>query len=223
MTLKQLKMQNNKIKKGNKIIESNISSIFATPIYISKLNRELTNKELSFINKTKLDVYKNEGNTASNDNYILNNKEFKDLKIELDLRVQDYFDKVISPANNITTYITQSWLNYTETNQYHQKHNHPNSLVSGVFYINCDEQFDKIKFFNENYETIKFQVNEWNVWNSNSWWFSVKTGDIILFPSSLLHMVETKEGTNTRISLAFNVFIKGTVGSNKSATELILI
>ncbi len=35
-------------------------------------------------------------------------------------------------------------------------------------------------------------------------------------------MVETKQGDNTRISLAFNVFIKGTVGNNKELTELIL-
>ena len=203
--------------------EAIINSIFPTPIYISKLNRELTNKELSFINKTKLDVYKNEGNTTSNDNYILNNKEFKTLKTELDLRVKDYFDKIISPTDSITPYITQSWLNYTETNQYHHKHEHPNSLVSGVFYINCDDKFDKIKFYKKNiYQTIKPEVKNWNLWNSETWWFSVKTGDVILFPSSLTHMVETKEGTNTRISLAFNVFIKGTVGNNKNLTELIL-
>jgi len=203
-------------------LEATINSIFSTPIYISKLNRELTKKELSLIDKSKLDVFKNEGNTTSNDNYILNNKTFKDLKTDLDLRVQDYFNKVISPANNITPYITQSWLNYTKTNQYHHKHAHPNSLVSGVFYINCDDKFDKIKFFNDLYKTIKLEVKDWNVWNSESWWFSVKTGDIILFPSSLTHMVETKEGDNTRISLAFNVFIKGTVGNNKNLTELIL-
>ena len=202
-------------------MESNIHGIFPTPVYISKLNRELTNKELSFIDKTKLDVYKNEGNTTSNDNYILNHKAFKDLKKDLYLRVQDYFEKVISPTDTITPYITQSWLNYTETNQYHHKHEHPNSLVSGVFYINCDEQFDKIKFFKKDiYSVIKPEIKEWHLYNSETWWFSVKTGDVILFPSSLTHMVETKEGTNTRISLAFNVFIKGTVGNNKSLTEL---
>ena len=43
-----------------------------------------------------------------------------------------------------------------------------------------------------------------------------------MFPSSLTHMVETKEGNNTRISLAFNVFIKGKIGNNKQLTELIL-
>jgi uncharacterized protein (TIGR02466 family) len=203
-------------------MEATINSIFPTPIYISKLNRNLTSKESSFIDKTKLEVYNNEGNKTSNDNYILNNIVFKDLKKQLDLKVQDYFDKVISPANNITPYITQSWLNYTETNQYHHKHQHPNSLISGVFYINCNEEFDKIKFFNDKYQTIKTEIKEWNLWNAESWWFSVKTGDVILFPSSLTHMVETKQGVNTRISLAFNVFIKGTVGNNKSLTELTL-
>jgi uncharacterized protein (TIGR02466 family) len=203
-------------------VEALIHSIFPTPIYISKLNRKFTKQELLFIDKNKLNCNKNEGNITSNNNYILNEKEFKNLKQELDLRVKDYFDKIISPANNITPYITQSWLNYTEKNQYHHKHAHPNSLVSGVFYINCDDKFDKIKFFNDTYKTIKPEVKEWNIWNSESWWFSVKTGDIILFPSLLTHMVESKQGTNTRISLAFNVFIKGTVGNNKNLTELIL-
>ena len=203
-------------------MEATINGIFPTPVYISKLDRTLTPLELKFVDKSKKDFYKNEGNITTKNNYILNEKPFANIKKELDLRVQDYFDKVISPSNNITPYITQSWLNYTETNQYHHKHAHPNSLVSGVFYINCDEEHDKIKFFNDTYKTIKPEVKDYNIWNSESWWFSVKTGDVILFPSSLTHMVETKQGDNTRISLAFNVFIKGTVGNNKNLTELIL-
>jgi len=204
------------------MVESTIKGIFPTPVYLSKLDRSLTTLELKFVDKSKKDFYKNNGNITSNNNYILNDKPFDNIKKELDLRVQDYFDKVISPANNITPYITQSWLNYTETNQYHHKHEHPNSLVSGVFYINCDDKFDKIKFFKEDYKTIKPEVKDWNLYNSESWWFSVKTGDIIMFPSSLTHMVETKQGTNIRISLAFNVFIKGTIGNNKNITELFL-
>jgi uncharacterized protein (TIGR02466 family) len=204
------------------MIESTINSIFPTPIYISKLDRELTPLELKFVDKNKKDFFKNEGNITSNNTYILNEKTFLNLKKELYLRVQDYFNKVISPSNNITPYITQSWLNYTETNQYHHKHEHPNSLVSGVFYINCHEEHDKIKFFKGEYKTIKPEIKTWNIWNSESWWFSVKTGDLVMFPSSLTHMVENKKGTNTRISLAFNVFIKGTIGNNKSLTELII-
>jgi len=204
------------------MIESTVNGIFPTPVYMSKLDRDLTKKELSFIDKSKLDLHNNEGNKTSNDNYILNQKVFSKLKEDLDLRVQDYFKKVLSTTDAVTPYITQSWLNYTETKQYHHKHVHPNSLVSGVFYVNCHEELDKIKFFNEGYKTIKPEIKDWNLYNSESWWFTVKTGDIILFPSSLTHMVENKEGTNTRISLAFNVFIKGTIGNNKSLTELII-
>lgn len=199
-----------------------IIPIFPTPVYFSKLNRELTKEEIFFINNSKLDIIQNEGNVRSNESYILNNKILKNLKEELDLTVQDYFNKIISPANNITPYITQSWLNFTEKNQYHHKHTHPNSLVSGVFYINCNEEHDKIKFFNEPYQVIKLEVKDWNEWNAESWFLPVKNGNIVLFPSSLIHMVETKQGDNTRISLAFNVFIKGTVGNNKNLTELIL-
>jgi uncharacterized protein (TIGR02466 family) len=205
------------------MIESTINSIFPTPIYMSKLDRKLTPLELKFVEKNKKYIYKNEGNITSSNNYILNEKPFLNIKKELDLRVKDYFEKVISSTDTVTPYITQSWLNYTETNQFHHKHEHPNSLVSGVFYINCHEELDKIKFFKKDiYQMIKPEVKDWNLWNSETWWFPVKTGDIIMFPSFLTHMVETKEGNNTRISLAFNVFIKGTVGNNKNLTELVL-
>jgi hypothetical protein len=111
--------------------EAVINGIFPTPIYMSKLDRELTSLELKFVDKNKKDFYKNDGNITSNNNYILNEKPFLSLKKELNLRVKDYFEKVISATDAITPYITQSWLNYTETNQYHHKHAHPNSLVSG--------------------------------------------------------------------------------------------
>jgi uncharacterized protein (TIGR02466 family) len=202
------------------MIESTINNIFPTPIYISKLDRKLTPLELKFVDKHKKYYYKNDGNITSNNNYILNEKPFTNIKKELDLRVKDYFEKVLSYTDAVTPYITQSWLNYTETNQYHHKHRHPNSLISGVFYINCHEELDKIKFFDDRYKAIKLEVKDWNTWNSESWWFTVKTGDIVMFPSSLNHMVETKEGDNTRISLAFNVFIKGKIGNNKELTEL---
>jgi hypothetical protein len=35
-------------------------------------------------------------------------------------------------------------------------------------------------------------------------------------------MVEKKQGTNTRISLSFNTFVKGKIGVKDKLTELIL-
>ena len=60
-------------------IQSNIMGIFPTPIYSSKLNRPLSEEELSFIDNTKLNVYLNQGNTTSKDTNILENEVFKKL------------------------------------------------------------------------------------------------------------------------------------------------
>ena len=119
-------------------------------------------------------------------------------------------------------YITQSWANYTKKNQYHHTHEHPNSFISGVLYINANEAHDKITLHKKSYQQIKPVPTEWNWYNSDSWFYTVKTGMIILFPSGTTHNVETKVGDNKRISLAFNTFFKGTMGENSQLTELIL-
>ena len=196
-----------------------IHALFATPVYVTELNRKLTSKETNF---KKIKQIKNYGNYKSNDSYILNTKQFSNIKKELDIAIKDYFNKIISPKNKITPYITQSWLNYTDTNEHHHKHNHPNSLVSGILYLNANEKFDKVEFYRDDYNMIKPEIKNFNFFNSESWWLPVKTGQIMLFPSSLSHSVSIKKGTNNRVSLAFNVFIKGGVGSLNDLTRLVL-
>ena len=163
---------------------------------------------------------KNEGNKTSLNSYILNNKNLKILKNQLNLFIADYLKTVVNVKNNIQPYITQSWLNYTDKSEFHHTHEHPNSYISGVLYISAKEEFDKIVFWKKKYEQIKLSVNEFNLYNAESWWIPVKTGDIILFPSSTTHSVFVKEGDNTRISLAFNVFFKGKWGDEHQLTEL---
>jgi hypothetical protein len=46
------------------MIESTINGIFPTPVYISKLDRDLSKKELLFIDKIKLNTYNNEGDNT---------------------------------------------------------------------------------------------------------------------------------------------------------------
>ena len=43
-----------------------------------------------------------------------------------------------------------------------------------------------------------------------------------MFPSSLNHGVDVKKGDNIRISLSFNTFYKGVLGSDTALTKLIL-
>ena len=199
-----------------------IHQLFPEPVYFSNLERKLTKEELKIITKHKKKTYKNVGNTTSNNNYVLENKALKNLKKDLNKTVIDYFDKIVCPSNPIIPYITHSWLNYTEPGEHHHAHAHPNSYVSGVFYINVNKEVDGIKFYKRGYPQIMINTTKYNIFNSDSWGYPVKTGDIILFPSSLIHGVDKKKGNNTRISLSFNVFIKGKIGRNARLSELVL-
>lgn len=195
-----------------------LHNLFPTPVGLYALGRDLTTQELSFLKKQE--TRSNSGNTTSADNTILKAKELTKLRDFIETSVSDYFKTVYNPKHNVNLKITQSWTNYTEKGQYHHKHAHPNSFVSGVFYVQADKTQDRIYFYKDRFEQIKFPPSEWNVWNSESWWFEVGTGDLILFPSSLTHMVETVQHDQTRISLSFNTFPVGQVGDEMDLTGL---
>ena len=204
-------------------MKTRIDQLFPKPVYTSKLDRVLTKKELKTINEYKKKTTSNAGNTTSSENYVLENKTLNNLKKDLHTKVMNYFDKVICTDNPITPYITQSWLNYTKSDQFHQQHYHTNSLVSGILYISADKKVDSITFYKPNPEDrIKLHITKHNPFNSTTLRFPVETGNVFLFSSRLIHGVDRKKGTNTRISLSFNVFFKGTIGNKANLTELVL-
>lgn len=196
----------------------NIQTLFPTPVAFFKLGRALTKTELDFV--LRQDRYSNQGNTTSNDRTILKNKELTDIRDFIEDAMLEYFKTIHDPKGDVSLYITQSWANYTEPGQYHHKHRHPNSFISGVFYPQANILVDKIYFFKGGYDRINLQPANWNQWNSESWWFEVEAGDLLLFPSYLQHMVETKIGNETRVSIAFNTFLKGHIGVDESLTGL---
>jgi len=200
-----------------------IEHLFPEPVYFSNLDRTLTKKELKILNEHKKKTKKNAGNSRTKDSFVLEHKTLNNLKKDLHTKVMDYFDKVICTDNLMTPYITQSWINYTTRDQFHHRHSHANCLVSGVFYIAADKKVDSITFSNAYQDDrIILDITKYNIFNSSSCTFPVETGNILLFRSSLVHGVGKKKGNNIRISLSFNVFIKGTIGNKKDLTELIL-
>jgi len=63
---------------------------------------------------------------------------------------------------------------------------------------------------------------QYNLFNSNKWIFPVEKNQVILFPSNLVHGVDEDQREGVRLSLAFNVFLKGRLGNTRNLTELIL-
>jgi uncharacterized protein (TIGR02466 family) len=189
--------------------------LFAQPV--GMFDRPLSDDEKSLL--MGLETRPNMGNTTSTDNFVLRWSGLTNLRSWIEDCVADYFKATANPKHNVSLRITQSWVNYSKQGQYHHKHAHPNSLVSGVFYINTNDN-DRIYFYRSGFQQIKFPTDGWNQWNSESWWFEATEGRLVLFPSSLEHMVPTVEGEKTRVSLSFNTFPVGTVGEEMDLTGL---
>jgi uncharacterized protein (TIGR02466 family) len=133
----------------------------------------ITKQETKFLVEQK--TRGNTGNTYSIDHNILENKEMNKLKQFIEQSVKKYFQNIYMPKYDVEPYITQSWCNYTKEGQFHHKHAHPNSFISGVFYVQADRAKDKIYFHKEEYKQIKIPAKKYNPFNSESWW--LETGN----------------------------------------------
>tara|TARA_Y100000814_G_C12235589_1_gene369827 strand:- start:209 stop:814 length:606 start_codon:yes stop_codon:yes gene_type:complete len=198
----------------------NIVDLFSTPVCVKNL------KPLSKAVVKKIYAYETKEDwqfkiLQSKNTYILDEIFLKNLKKEINSFIKEYVDEILKPSSDLKFYITQSWLNYTNEKQTHNPHFHPNSIISGVYYINADPKLDYILFKKNVFEQIKIYPKEFNKYNSDTWWIPAATGKLILFPSCLMHQVGNVEETyGKRVSLAFNVFAKGKFGSTKTLTEL---
>jgi uncharacterized protein (TIGR02466 family) len=201
--------------------KTTIELIFPTPIMFAELGRDFTKEELAYIESHSTSTNRNVGNVTSNNNYILNEPEMADLNKFVTEQLNEYVKRVYKPKFPAEAFVTQSWLNWTKKGEFHHRHEHPNSFISGVLYISTDSLTDKITFYNADYKQLQLASETFDIFNSSSWWFPVKTGGIVMFPSSLTHNVEDVVSDNVRVSLAFNSFIKGVFGESNKLTEFI--
>lgn len=208
---------------SDKDIKSDILGIFPTPLYVSQLEI-LNEEELSVVNEYENKIVENTDggkNFISEDTDVLNNLKLKNLKQKINIRIEDYFKKIICTNDFVEPYITQSWLNFNYQNTSHNEHIHRNSIISGVYYVKCQNNLDSITFVKNRQETFAFgEIYNYNDFNSTSFSIKVRQGLLIIFPSNLIHTVDLNKFNNTRISLPFNVFVSGTIGKKRSLTQL---
>ena len=197
-----------------------IENLFPTAVGFFKFEEGLSQSQTKFL--VEQEQFPNEGNTSSADRYILKQKKVANLTTFIEQCAHESLLGTINPKNDARLRITQSWLNWTKPGQFHHRHAHPNSLISGCYYVSANKETDKIFFYRDGYKQIKFPPVEWNMYNSESWWYPVGTGDLVFFPSNLTHMVQPVSGDDTRVSVAFNLFPVGHIGEETELTALYL-
>lgn len=131
--------------------------------------------------------------------------------IDFNQRVSDILVDVHSSMGlkqEYKSYITESWLNINPPTTYNSKHLHPRSLFSGVYYISAPEgDCGQIIFEREPLMLSylpSYVVEHWNDMTSGTAAYKPEAGKLLIFPSWLLHWVETNNTQQDRISLSFN-------------------
>ncbi len=188
--------------------QDELLGLFSRPVLITEL-------ESTMPAITDIAWANNYTNSISESTAILTLSEWQAVLHEVMQRVRDYFHGVMRVNHDTEIYITESWLNKTDQGQSHHRHWHPNSVLSGVVFLQGDADSGALRFITSEYAQLEFDIVDSNLWNAKSWSVPARPGTMVLFPSGLEHMTETYQGDASRISLSFNTFVRGPVNTGQ--------
>ena len=204
-------------------MQGKLYPIFPTAVMKFKFPRKFNSDELKCFTQYKMHSTKfNGADIISQNKMVLDNPNLSDIKKFCDACLAVYMKQVYNPHNSISPelYITQSWINYMRPGTTHSNHIHKNSLISGSFYISANKKYDMIEFLKNDYNQFNITPEEYNDYNTLDVAMTVETYDLILFPSLLNHYVPPTTNPESRVSLAFNSFIRGKIGHENSLSYL---
>ena len=107
--------------------------------------------------------------------------------------------------------IKNIWINVNKPQGYNVAHTHPDSDLSGVFWINIPQNSGVLRFESPNHFTQYKAIQHSNEKIKNSlnyyhdFWLQPTEGKLIIFPSDIKHFVETNQSDEDRISISFNI------------------
>ena len=192
-------------------------SVFPTPVQIYKYENNIE-KELKHIERLEWKEQPANGNFRSADSYLTKHEQLQKIVLFFKECIDDYCKTIIHSDQRLV--ITQLWGNKNPKGSKHHEHVHPNSIISGVFYLRQDPKLPPIQFSKSNQHGIKLDPKKYNTFNAETFLLPCTSGELLLFPSDLKHSVPTNIGKESRLSMSFNTFSVDTLGSEDSLTHL---
>lgn len=193
--------------------------LFPTPVLVTDSPNQFEADHLELLNQSYSVEAGSYGDfSTSKDTYILNHCA-KNLKSWIQQQINDYAVATLATTQSLK--ITQSWcLKHENQVQKVFKHIHPNSIISGAYYVHAPAGTESIKFHKNEVSTsavIKWETDK-ELQASQPWsweWYQVpvQTGRLVLFPSNVYHSVEGNNiNQNLRCVLSFNTWFEGPIG-----------
>lgn len=217
------------------IHDKDVVPLFAVPLCKTKIE-PITEEEMNYLT-VGIEYRERLHSVAYNsvDNYILDDPRVADVKRKVMEQLNEFLHGYLDVDPKHEFYMTTSWMNRYQKNHYAQMHYHSNSLISGVLYLTDCEETSDIVFHKDKSNTNIFTdtVNidhreDFDHENKRSYLYhqremrvSPKPFDLILFPSMTNHSVDVNANTHkTRYTLAFNTWVRGTIGDSTSTLIL---
>lgn len=204
--------------------EFKIHNLWPTPIYEN--NFSVKSEWVDYVKKIEYERTSTQNGYISKDRYLLENSILSDLKNNIDIHINNYTNKFLNIRDNANFYMQNSWSTRHDKNDWCQAHYHTGSLISGVYYIDVPDNSGELVFqrmsnyVNLFHSTINIEYKEPNYINDDLQMFKVKSGDIILFPSHVMHRIRENLTDYSRYSLAFNYFVRGKFGIEEFQLEI---
>ena len=206
-------------------LQDELIQLFPTPVLISKYTANY-DRELDWILKQDIDSEQNcinetmgvRFNRQSDDRYVLDKPELANIRTFIEEKLQYYVTNMWGSKDRLI--ITQSWFNRNCRGERHHEHQHPNSMISGVWYPKIHDKMPPIHFKKPLLRDVSMGVEEYTIFNSASFMIPMNKGELVLFPSNLPHSVQQNMTDEERISLSFNTWPKGSLGSERELTYL---
>jgi uncharacterized protein (TIGR02466 family) len=208
------------------MIDYTVTPMFSTPIFHTNIGAPdpIT---LNWIKK--LDYpHEASGHDHTEDKYILDRPQMKNLKAKLKSVTDYWIHEVLGVQDDLNYNITNSWINRHRKGEMNTIHWHSNAVMSCVYYPQTPPNSGAIiwkrshMYYNLFHDTLRpeFKDTHSNQFNTDIHVVEPVSGDLVMFPSQLEHVVPPSDSDEERYSLAFNLFPRGTFGAGTSSVTV---
>jgi len=200
--------------------EFTVKPLFAEPYFVTNILDAISPKQVKFVQSLKM--HENQVNHISDELFLFDKPEMASIAKAVDEALQTFAREVMGISQRLE--VTQSWALRNPPGVGMHGHTHSNSLISGsLYYAPLPEPPGNMIFERHNgYRQLEMAVDgtRTNIYNAPRNAVVPKQGDLVLFSSAIQHYVEPNPGTVDRHSIAFNTFVRGTIGSFRDVSEL---
>ena len=199
-----------------------IEHLHGLPVQREHTPFRLTDDEVSVI--TNNEYYVPDSNHLTKTSFLLKDSRLSRVKNFLDERMKNYIENVVELDDKFV--MTQSWSTITKRGESHHIHDHPNTMFSLVFYVSSEGERSGNFMLNfgltrlEERWLFKYDITNYNTFNSGTWEYEVHSGDVIIFPAWVLHSTRENTTDKDRIIVGANYFIDGEVGSTDGVDKI---